>query len=69
MKFFLTFSVFGLLFIAQVASAQPVISARDTIQVDTVTVFGKQRVNGFKKQGLYDEDSRKVKKSIRDFTA
>ena len=69
MKFFLTFSVFGLLFIAQVASAQPVISARDTIQVDTVTVYGKQRVTGFKKQGLYDEDSRKVKKSIRDFTA
>jgi hypothetical protein len=69
MKFFLTFSVFGLLFIAQVASAQPVISARDTIQVDTVTVFGKQRVTGFKKQGLYDEDKRKTKRSIRDFTA
>lgn len=68
MKFLLKFSVFGLLFSAQVTLAQPK-NVRDTIQIDTVTVFGKQRVNGFKKQGLYDLDMRASKKSIRDFSA
>lgn len=69
MRFIQKISVVGLLLCSQVVLAQPGRNVQDTIQLDSINVYGKQRVNGFKKQGLYDEDTRKVKKSIRDFTA
>lgn len=69
MRFIQKISVVGLLLCSQVVLAQPGRNVLDTIQLDSINVYGKQRVNGFKKQGLYDEDTRKVKKSIRDFTA
>lgn len=68
MRFIQKISVVGLLLCSQVVLAQPGRNVQDTIQLDSINVYGKQRVNGFKKQGLYDEDTRKVKKSIRDFT-
>lgn len=69
MRFIQKISVVGLLLCSQVVLAQPGRNVQDTIQLDSINVYGKQRVNGFKKQGLYDEDTRKVKKSIRDFIA
>lgn len=69
MRFIQKISVVGLLLCSQVVLAQPGRNVQDTIQLDSINVYGKQRVNGFKKLGLYDEDTRKVKKSIRDFTA
>lgn len=69
MRFIQKISVVGLLLCSQVVLAQPGRNVQDTILLDSINVYGKQRVNGFKKQGLYDEDTRKVKKSIRDFTA
>lgn len=68
MKILLKFSIIGLLVSSHIAFAQPK-NVRDTIQIEPVTVFGKQPVVSFKKQGLYDLDLRASKKSIRDFSA
>jgi hypothetical protein len=68
-KFVLKFIIFVLLMVQQNLLAQPTKSVRDTIQIDSITVYGKQKNVSFKKQGLYDQDIRKKKKSIRDFTA